>query len=149
MLQTVKYDDEPPVTYKSDRDRILFETIKYVLGLTVREIHPMLERILAEGLDPIVAEGDVFEFGNYDVPLPNSRVNLLEAVEVCGRHIKTCEMLLSGEADRAEAVLRNSIRWLEFWQERAPTPELRETFARSLRQLLTGVMEADDGRETS
>lgn len=105
----------------------------------------MLERILAEGLDPIVADGEVFEFGNYDVPSPRAKVNLLEAMEVCGRHIATCQMLLSGPRDRAEAVLRNSIQWLEFWQVRAPTPEIREMFAKSLRQLLTGVMEAEDG----
>ena len=106
MLQTVHYVDEEPVTYRSDRDRVLFETIKSVLGLTVREIHPMLEKILAEGLDPVIADGELFEFGNYDVPPPNAKINLLEAAEICGRHIKTCEMLLSGEVDRAEAAMR-------------------------------------------
>jgi len=141
MLQTVHYVDEEPVTYRSDRDRVLFETIKSVLGLTVREIHPMLEKILAEGLDPVIADGELFEFGNYDVPPPNAKINLLEAAEICGRHIKTCEMLLSGEVDRAEAVLRNSIQWLEFWSVRGPTPEIREMLAKSLRKLLTGVME--------
>jgi hypothetical protein len=146
MLVTVKYDDEEPVTYKCNRDRVLFETIKAVLGLTVREIHPMLERMLAEGLDPITPTGDEFEFGDFDVPPPNANLNLLEAVEVCGRHAKTCEMLLSGEVDRARAVLRNSIAWLEFWRVRALTEELREMFSRSLKRLLDGpTMENDDG----
>jgi len=52
MLTTVKYDDEPPVTYKSNRDRVLFETLKYASGLTVREIHHVLGRMLVEGGDP-------------------------------------------------------------------------------------------------
>jgi len=145
MLETVEYVDEEPVTYKSGRDRVLFETLKRWLGLTVRELHPMLEKILVEGLDPIIADGEVFEFGNFDVPSPNAKVNLLEAAGVCGRHIKTCEMLLEGEVDRAEAVLCNSIAWLEFWSVRGPTPEIREMFAKSLRRLLTGVMEAEGG----
>src|SRR5262249_34692154 len=124
---------------------------KYILGITVREVYPMVQQMLVEGLDPIIADGEVFEFGNFDVPSPNAKVNLIEAAEVCGRHIKTCEMFLSGEVDRARLVSRNSEMWLRFWATRAPTPELRDAFKRSLDRLLevrrTGatVMEMDDG----
>src|SRR5262245_4866477 len=120
MMETIHYDDEEPVTYKSGRDKVLFETLKYALGLTVREIHPMLERILVDGLDPINADGPEFELGGglLEVPPPNARVNVIEAKDVCGRDIKTCQMLLEGEMDRAELVLRNSIDWLRFWSVR-------------------------------
>src|SRR5262249_47125638 len=107
------------------------------LGLTVREIHPMLQRILVDGLDPIDASGEKWEFGGVlEVPEPRARVNLIEAKDVCGRHIKMCQILLEGEMDRAELVLRNSIEWLEFWSVRGPTPEIREMFANSLKKLM-------------
>jgi len=35
MLETVKYVDEPPVTYKSAEDRLVLEAMKYALGLTI------------------------------------------------------------------------------------------------------------------
>jgi|SRR6516164_4014618 hypothetical protein len=107
--------------------------------MSIRKVYPMIQRMLIEGFDPINGGGGhAFEFGNFDVPPPNARVNLLEAAEVCGRHIKTCEMLLSSEVDRAEAVLLNSIQWLEFWSVRGPTEEIREMFAKSLIQLGLG-----------
>src|SRR5262245_20373998 len=148
MLETVHYIDEDPVTYRDWRDRALLETMKYALGLTIREVYPMLQKMLIDGLDPIVAGGDVVEWcGLLEVPASNTRVNLIEAREECGRQIKTCQMLLEGEVDRAEAVLRNSIEWCRFWSVRAPTPELREMFANSLRRLLEGptAMEMEDG----
>src|SRR5262249_3605346 len=126
MMETVHYDDEDPVTYKSGRDRVLFETLKNILGLTVREIHPMLERVLVDGLDPIEPDGEEFELhGVLEVPPPNAKVNLFKAKDACGRDIKACQMLLEGEMDRAELVLRNSIAWLRFWSVRGPTPEMR------------------------
>jgi hypothetical protein len=148
MLETVEYVDEPPVTYKCVEDRFLLEALKYVLGLTIREIHPMLEKLISDGLDPIDAQGDVFELGyGLDVPEPNAKVNYVETVQACGRHIVTCQMLLEGPVDRAEAVLRNSIAWCRFWSVRAPTPELREMFGKSLRRLVEGptTMEIEDG----
>src|SRR5262249_7830637 len=99
----------------------------------------MLIKLLNEGLDPIDAEGAEFEFGyGLDGAEPNARVNYAETVRACGRHIVTCQMLLEGPVDRAEAVLRNSIQWCEFWALRAPTPELREMFTKSLRRLVEG-----------
>jgi len=146
MLETVHYSDEEPITYRSDRrDRAILEAAKHILGITIRELYPMVARMLIEGLDPIGGDGDVFEFGNFDVPLPNASVNLIEAAEVCGRHIKTCEMLLTGPIDRAKIVSLNSEKWLRFWAKRAPTAEIREAFNHSLNQLLemrrTGLME--------
>ena len=102
-------------------------------------------------IDPIVADGEVFEFdGMLDVPAPRARVDLLEARKEAERQAKTCEMLLEGEADRVKAVLRNSIGWLEFWRVRAPTEELRQKFGESLRRLLDGVIppeRREDGKE--
>ena len=45
MLETVEYVDEPPVTYKCWEDRYLLEALKYGLGLTIREVYPMLIRL--------------------------------------------------------------------------------------------------------
>ena len=103
----------------------------------------MLIKMLTGGLDPIEADGDVFTFGHgLGVPEPNAKVNYHEAAEACGRQIKICQMLLGGEVDRAELVLRNSIEWARFWSVRAPTPELREMFAKTLKRLESGK---DDG----
>src|SRR6516225_4095753 len=97
MLETVEYIDEDPVTYKRWEDRYLLEALKYGLGLTIREVYPMLVKLLTEGLDPIIADGPVFEFeGFLEVPEPNAKVDWLEATEECGRQIKTCQMLLAG-----------------------------------------------------
>ena len=147
MLETVEYVDEAPVTYRCWEDRALLEAMKYALGLSIREVYPMLIKLLTEHLDPIDADGPKFEFGGFlDVPAPNAKVNWLEAKEECGRQIKACQMLLSGRVDRAEAVLRNSIAWCRFWSVRAPTQEQREMFAKSLRRLLGGpTMENGDG----
>jgi hypothetical protein len=104
----------------------------------------MLQKMVLDGLDPIAADGDVFEFGyGLDVPEPNARVNLVEAGKACGRQIVMCQMLLEGEVDRAELVLRNSKEWLRFWERRAPTAELREAFGKSLRRLETGRGDGD------
>jgi hypothetical protein len=148
MLETVHYPDEEPVTYKSAEDRYLLEALKYGLNLTIREVYPMLIRLVTEGLDPIDADGPEFEFGGFlDVPDPRAKVSIIEAREECGRQIKACQMMLEGPVDRAEEVLRNSIRWCRFWSVRAPTPELRETFGHSLKRLLEGpaAEEIDDG----
>jgi len=104
--------------------------------------------LLNEGLDPINADGAEFEFGyGLDVPPANAKVNYAETVQACGRHIVMFQMLLECPVDRAEAVLRNSIEWCRFWSVRAPTPELREMFGKSLRRLVEGptTMEIEDG----
>jgi hypothetical protein len=148
MLETVKYVDEDPVTYRCWEDRVLLEAMKYGLGLTIREVYPMLRKLITEGLDPIEADGEVFEFGwGLGVPPPNARVSIAEAEKACGRQIVMCQMLLESPVDRAEAVLRNSIEWCRFWSVRAPTPELREAFGKSLKRLLEGptTMEDEDG----
>jgi hypothetical protein len=139
MWETVHYPDEGPVTYRSAEDRYLLEALKYGLNLTIREVYPMLIKLITEGLDPIDADGEEFEFaGLLDVPEPRAKVSIIEAREECGRQIKACQMMLEGPVDRAEAVLRNSIRWCRFWSVRAPSPELREMFAGSLSRLLEG-----------
>jgi len=147
-METVHYPDEDPVTYKSAGDRYLLEALKYGLNLTIREVYPMLIKLVTEGLDPIKADGEEFEFvGLLDVPDPRAKVSIIEARDECGRQIKACQMMLEGEVDRSVAVLRNSIRWCRFWSVRAPTAELREEFADSLKQLLQGPIarEMEDG----
>ena len=148
MWETVHYPDEGPVTYRSAEDRYLLEALKYGLNLTIREVYPMLIKLITEGLDPIDADGEEFEFaGLLDVPEPRAKVSIIEAREECGRQIKACQMMLEGPVDRAEAVLRNSIQWCRFWSARAPTPDLREMFAGSLSRLLEGpaAKEMEDG----
>jgi hypothetical protein len=148
MLETVRYsDEEDPITYRlGNGDRALLEAMKYALGLTIREVYPMLQKMLTDGLDPIIADGPEFEFdGVLDVPPPRAKVNLIEARDECGRQIKTCQMLLECdvecEVDAAKAVLRNSIDWMRFWSVRSPTAELREMFGKGLKRLLDGAME--------
>ena len=148
MLQTVHYPDEEPVTYRSAVDRYLLEALKYGLNLTIREVYPMLVKLVTEGLDPIDADGAEFQFGSWlDVPDPRAKVSIIEARDECGRQIKACQMLLEGPVDRAEEVLRTSIQWCRFWSVRAPTAELREMFGHSLSRLLEGpaAREMEDG----
>jgi hypothetical protein len=146
-MLTVEYDDEDPVSYRRWADRYLLEALKYGLGLTIREVYPMLQKMLTDGLDPIIADGEEFELGGLlDVPPPNAKLNLLEAISVAERDAKTCEMLLSGEVDRAELVLRNSIEWARFWSVRSPSLELREIFAKTLRRLETGRGDGGDAK---
>jgi len=44
MLITIRYPDEPPITYRSSRDRAFFEVLKYWSGLSIRQVHSILER---------------------------------------------------------------------------------------------------------
>jgi hypothetical protein len=134
-MQTVDYEDEGPITYLNGGDKVILEGLKGWLQLSVREVYPMLIRMFSDGVDPIIAHGDVFEFNAFGAPEPRDRVNLFDAVRAAERDARTCQMMLEGEADRAEAVLRNSKQWLAFWSERAPTEELRKKFSESLRQL--------------
>ena len=109
-METVRYVDEDSVTYRRWEDRVLLETMKYGLGLTIREVYPMLCRLITDGLDPIEADGPEFELGGFlEVPGPRDKVNYIEVKDECGRQIKICQMLLEGPVDRAEAVLRTSI----------------------------------------
>jgi len=145
MLITVKYpDEEGTISYRRPVDRPLLEYLKYNLGTTIREAHVMLQELLNPMVDPMVeAEGEVFELGGWlEVPPPDAKVNLAEAWQETERQAKTCQILLEGEVDRAVVVLKNSIQWLEFWSARAPTEELREMFADSLRRLLKGPVDA-------
>jgi hypothetical protein len=142
-MLTVEYEDEDPVSYVNAEDRVILECLKWWLGLTIRELYPMVSEAVLAGFDPIDADGDVFEFVGFGAPDPRNRVNLVEARKAAERDAKTCQMLLEGPQDTAEAVLRNSIEWLRFWQIRAPTAELREAFAKSLRRLETGRGDGD------
>jgi hypothetical protein len=146
MLETVYYPDEPPVTYKCPLDKAILEYLKYELNSTIRGVYAIAQEMLMAHIDPIVASGEVFELGNdlRSVPPPNAKLNVLEAWEEAKRHAKCCEMLLENEADSAELVLGNSIRWAKFWSVRASTPELREMFTRTFKRLSTGK-EAEDG----
>ena len=42
MAEVVEYEDEDPVTYLDWRDRVILETVKHWLGLTIREVYPMV-----------------------------------------------------------------------------------------------------------
>jgi hypothetical protein len=138
-MLTVRYADEPPVSYLHPRDKVILEALKYELGLTIREVYPVVQEMIRLS-DPIVADGGVFEFsGLLDVPAPRDNVDFIEAMQKCERQIKTCQMLLSGDADRSAAVLTNSIAWLAFWKTRAPTQQIRDKFESSLGQLLEGL----------
>ena len=146
-METVRYPDEDPVTYRSQLDRAILEYLKYEFNSTIRGVYAMAQQLLTEYLDPIIADGDVFELGNdlRSVPPPNAKVNVLEAWEEAKRHAKCCEMLLENEADSAELVLSNSIRWAKFWSVRSATPELREMFAKTYKRLSTGIG-GEDGK---
>jgi len=139
-METVQYVDDVAVTYLNDGDRVLLETLKYGLGVTIKGSHAMLEKIIIASLDPIIADGDEFEWGGFlEVPGPRDKVNLIEAREECGRQIATCRMLLESPdplCQLADLVSRNSEHWLEFWSVRASTPELRDAFKESLEKLL-------------
>ena len=147
MLETVHYPDEPPVTYQPNGDRAILEALKYALGLTIREVYPMAQKILIDSLDPIQADGPIFTFdGVLAVPGPRDKVNLIEVRDECARQIKTCQMLLEcgeNEIEAARVVLHNSIHWMRFYSVRAPTEELREMFAKGLKRLTTGMEDGD------
>lgn len=142
-LKTVEYpgEDPPSVTYRRPVDQALIEYL-YQAGMRIREAHAMLQEMLNPFVDPIDADGAEFELGRWlDVPPPDAKVDLREAWQETERQARTCQMLLSGEVDRAVVVLKNSIQWMEFWSVRAPTPEYREMFADSLRRLLKGPVD--------
>jgi hypothetical protein len=139
-METIRYADDVAVTYLTEGDRVLLETLKYGLGITIREAHAMLERIITDSLDPIDADGEEFEFDDYlAVPGPRDRVSLIKAREECGRHIAMCQRMLEGPDPfgvMADHVSGNSEHWLRFWSVRAPTAELRDAFGESLEKLL-------------
>jgi hypothetical protein len=148
MHEFVEYEDEGPVTYVKPSDRVILEGLKYALNSTIREVYSMLIKALSDSIDPIRADGEVFEFSSgFDVPEPNARVNLYEAFRAAERQAKACQMMLAGEMDRARLVSRNTEAWMRFWIVRGPTPEVREMFERSLEKLLemrrTGLTEEE------
>ena len=49
VAETVHYFDEEPVTYLRWEDRVMLEGLKHALGLTIREVYPMLQRMLISG----------------------------------------------------------------------------------------------------
>ena len=49
VAETVHYLDEEPVTYLRWEDRVMLEGLKHALGLTIREVYPMLQRMLISG----------------------------------------------------------------------------------------------------
>jgi len=67
-MLTVKYADEPPVTYMRPKDRELLEALKHELGLTIMEVYPVVQEMIRL-CDHIIADGAEFEFGGLlDVP---------------------------------------------------------------------------------
>jgi hypothetical protein len=148
-MVTVNYPDEGPVTYSSEEDRCLFEEVKYISGMTVREICEMLQKIVSVEDDPIHATGEPFifqkaasfccDFGciTPEVPGPFANVDLLEAWDVAERDARACAHALEHD-DTTEAtskVFTNTISWLRFWSVRYPRPEWRATFARELEDM--------------
>ena len=84
-METVRYPDEPPVTYRFPEDRYLLETLKYGLNLTIREVYPMLIRFLLESFDVDASEFEPSDL--LDVPNPTSRINMLKVHDECERQI--------------------------------------------------------------
>jgi hypothetical protein len=145
---TVRYEDEDcPVTYLSERDRKLIEAVKFMWGISVREVCAMARGIILREMDPIIADGAVFEFveaapGSMPnfcwlsprVPAPNARVDLLEAWDVAQRDARACRATLEcdGSIEAALRVYLNTVAWVRFWSVRFPNAEWRAAFAQEL-----------------
>ena len=154
---TVRYDDEDcPITYLNQRDRKLIEAVKFMWGISVREVCAMARGIILREMDPIQADGEVFDFveaapGSMPdfcwispaVPEPNAKVDLHEALRVAERDARACETTLEWDSS-TEAILRvyrNTITWLRFWSIRAPQAEWRARFSRELGAREEGLAE--------
>src|SRR5262249_28610654 len=105
---TVRYEDEDcRITYLCERDRELIEAVKYMWGLSVREVCAVARAIFLHEMDPIEADGEQFEVveaapGSMPdfcwispaVPEPNAKVDLLEAWDVAQRDARACRAIL-------------------------------------------------------
>jgi hypothetical protein len=157
VVITVRYEDEDcPITYLSERDRKLIEAVKFMWGISVREVCEMARGIILREMDPIQADGAVFEFveaapGSMPdfcwispaVPEPNARVDLLEAWDVAQRDARACRATLEcdGSMEALIRVYANSIKWMRFWSTRFPNAEWRARFAQELEAREEGLAE--------
>jgi hypothetical protein len=149
-MVTVRYADEDPVTYLTEKDRRDLEQVKHELGLTIREIVMTAHIIIKTGLDPVTAIGPEFmwshpsEFGiSSRVPEPYANVNVEEAFEHALWDAKACQRTLEndGSVKGLVQVIRNVIAWARFWSVRSPTQELRDGFVRQLEDRLAALEE--------
>jgi hypothetical protein len=132
---TVRYEDEDPVTYRTEREKALLERVKYECGITIREIVDMLH-IYDSEINVSLANQSV-------VPCPDSSKSLREALEEAEQDALKCAELLDGDCSISELinVLRNTIEWLKFWSVRATSSEAREAFGRQLADREQGLIE--------
>ena len=155
---TVEYDDEDPVTYLSEQDRMVLEHLKYLYGGTIREVCEVARATVLAELDPISfsAQGEPFIFPrpepgslpdfcwiSPEVPGPYAKVDLHEALRVAERDASASQTTLEWD-NSTEAILRvygNTIAWLRFWSIRAPQAEWRARFVRELETREEGLAE--------
>jgi hypothetical protein len=123
---TVSYEDEGPVTYRTEWEKSVLERAKHELKITIREIVDMLWLY--------DSEIDVSPLNQSLVPCPDSSKSFCEALEEAEHDALRCEAMLDSDCTIAELirVLHNTIEWLRFWKVRARRPELRAMFARQL-----------------
>jgi len=150
---TVRYEDEDcPITYLSERDRKLIEAVKFMWGISVREVCEMARGIILREMDPIEADGEPFVFPtgsrcdswiSPEVPEFNAKVDLLEAWAVAERDASACRQVLEHNHSMGATirVYVNSIKWMRFWSVRFPDAEWRARFAQELEAREAGLAE--------
>jgi hypothetical protein len=135
------------IIYQTEEQRQLYEGISERTGFSVKEIVEMVREYVSAALDPIEAEGELFEFepdpnapiGDLDwidteVPKPDAQVDLITALYKSKSDLRRCKQVLAKRVPLGKllAVMRNMIGWLRFRAVRDPSPEGREEAKRQL-----------------
>lgn len=124
----------------SERERKAIEGIARRFELSFAEVVRMLHAVIVSELDPIEAEGEVYEWPTKfsddlqwlsEPPAPDAIIDIARAQEQAIRDAKVCAYLLETHPD-IPTLLRvheNSLRWFKFFAVRDPNAEARAGFA--------------------
>ncbi len=133
----------------------LHEQLAKEHGMSVMEIANLARTTVQAMINPVEATGDAFVFQsqrarrepfganeedfdlawiNREVPKPDARVDLIEALQQFKSDIERGQMILNSDStiDDAVRVRDNHRAWFRFWSVRHPHPVMRAKFARFL-----------------
>ena len=171
MKVTVEYPGEGRVTYASEGEREIFETLRRETGLSVRLINILIGAVMLAEIDPIVPETlEVFVFNrrrvqthtfgdhpddydfywfNTEIPNPYANVNLFVALNEFTSDTDRMHVLLDPEriisgqttTDKLDQISKCLLAWFKFMAVRHPNARRRRIFAECARDVGAGIKE--------
>ena len=140
----------------------ILKSLSRQFGMSIVEIANLARTFASLEIDPLQVKGEPFVFHrnprtapidlddfcsfNTEVPPPDANVNLFDAMAECRRDAENCEYALEHDLsiERLRAISLNQLSWQRFWAVRHPNVDLRELFAKRVKEIEAAITENNE-----